>query len=294
MSEEQKQEVSTFPGFNVLIMGPAGTGKTYSLGTLVETGLEVFYLGLEPGLESLIGYFTDPPPRGKGLSRPPPNLHWHYLKQTSQTVAEMGEMAKKIGMFDQKVLAGMKDQNRAKNNPMVGVYEQLNAFYDQGSKKTYEAIDNWGTDRVLVIDSLTALALLMMKMAVGDAPLRDKPHYGLAQGNLMSFIHKLTTACNCHFVLLAHVDREVDEVMGGIKLMPHLGIGKAILADLPQPFSDVILSVREASNFHWDTANSQADLKTRSLPILSKNPADFRQIYKVWLSRKEAAERLGI
>ena len=28
------------PGVNVLLMGPAGTGKTHSLGTLVEAGIE--------------------------------------------------------------------------------------------------------------------------------------------------------------------------------------------------------------------------------------------------------------
>ena len=46
---------SGLPGVNVLLMGPAGTGKTHSLGTLVEAGIEVFYLGLESGLE-LAGY----------------------------------------------------------------------------------------------------------------------------------------------------------------------------------------------------------------------------------------------
>jgi len=29
-------EVSTLPGVNVLLMGPAGTGKTHAIGTLVE------------------------------------------------------------------------------------------------------------------------------------------------------------------------------------------------------------------------------------------------------------------
>lgn len=288
----QEPTKDTYPGFNCIIFGPSGTGKTFSIGTLVETGLEVFYLGLEPGIESLIGYFVDPPPMGKGMKSPPPNLHWHYLKQAMQTVAEMRDTAEKIGKFDQSGLAKMKDMNRAKNNPMVGVYEVLNNFIDQRDGKSYGAVDNWGTDKVLVIDSLSALALLEMKMAIGDKPVRDKPDYGLAQGNLMSFIHKVTSGCLCHFVLLGHVDREVDEVMGGIKLMPHLGIGKAILADLPQPFSDVILSVRDVDKFYWDTANSQADLKTRNLRIQARIPPDFRAIYNRWKERKNAASFL--
>ena len=64
----------SLPGFNVMLMGPAGSGKTHAIGTLVDAGLEVFYLALEPGLESLLGYWTD---RGKPI---PDNLHWHTLK----------------------------------------------------------------------------------------------------------------------------------------------------------------------------------------------------------------------
>jgi DNA replication protein DnaC len=60
---------SALPGVNVLLMGPAGTGKTHSIGTLVDAGVEVFYLGLEPGLESLLGFWTD---KGKEV---PANLH---------------------------------------------------------------------------------------------------------------------------------------------------------------------------------------------------------------------------
>jgi len=65
---------SALPGTNVLLMGPAGTGKTTAIGTLVDAGIETFYMGLEPGLESLLGYWTD---KGKPV---PANLHWHVLE----------------------------------------------------------------------------------------------------------------------------------------------------------------------------------------------------------------------
>lgn len=66
--------------------------------------------------------------------------------------------------------------------------------------------------------------------------------------------------------------------------------GKAITAQIPQPFSDVIYTIRENANFYWDTANSQADVKTRNLPIQSKLPADFGPIIKKWENRKKLAE----
>ena len=61
-------------GVNVALMGPTGTGKTHAIGALVETGLEVFYIGMEAGLESLIGYFAD---RDKPI---PDNLHWKTIE----------------------------------------------------------------------------------------------------------------------------------------------------------------------------------------------------------------------
>ena len=63
------------PGVNVLLMGPSGTGKTHSIGTLVDLGIDVFYLALEAGMESLLGYWTD---RGKEV---PANLHWHKVAE---------------------------------------------------------------------------------------------------------------------------------------------------------------------------------------------------------------------
>ena len=67
-------------------------------------------------------------------------------------------------------------------------------------------------------------------------------------------------------------------------------LGKAITSQIPQPFSDVILTVREGDKFYWDTANSLADVKTRNLPISSKLPANFGTIYDKWLTRKNLAE----
>ena len=277
-----------YPGFNVLLMGPTGTGKTYSISTLVETGLEVFYLGIEPGLETLIGSFTDPAPKGKGLKELPPNLHWHYLQPRTMGFGQLQKVSDDIAKMDLSALAKVKDSQRSKSNVVYDLYGVLNDFSDQRTGKTYGCVDTWGNDRVIVFDSLTALSWIMMQMVVGTRPMRDKPDYGISQNNLMQLIHKMTSGCNCHFVLLAHDDREVDEVLGGVKRMPK-SIGKALVSEIQQPFSDVILSERQGDKFFWDTANSQADLKTRNLPIAAKLPADFRAIFNSWASRARVA-----
>lgn len=271
-----------YPGVNCLLMGPSGTGKTYAIKTLADMGLETFALFVEPGLETLVGAYVD-----NGLPIPP-NLHWHYIQPSQQGFDQLRNTSDQIGKFDLAGLAKMKDINRSKANKMLDLYTCLNNFKDQKDGKEYGPVDAWGTDRVLVIDSLSALNRIAMEMVVGTKPMRDMADWGIAQNALMALLHKLTSGCNCHFVLIAHVDREVDQILGGIKLMVS-SLGKAITSQIPQPFSDVILSSREGDKFYWDTANSQADVKTRNLPIASKLPATFEPIFQKWQARKQAA-----
>ena len=63
------------------------------------------------------------------------------------------------------------------------------------------------------------------------------------------------------------------------------GPGKALADEIPQLFSDVVLTQREGDKFYWDTAAGLADLKTRNLPIRSKLSPDFAQIMDKWQSR---------
>ena len=272
-----------YPGVNVLLFGASGTGKTFSIKTLVDAGLEVFALFLEPGLESLIGAYAD---NDKPI---PENLHWHYIQPRTLGFSQLQSAADSIGKFDLSGLAKMKDMNRGKNNPIIDLYGVLNDFPDQRTGKTFGPVDSWGNGRVLVIDSLSALSRMLFEMVIGTKPVKDMADWGIVQQALMSLLHKLTSGCRCHFVLIAHVEREQDQITGGTKLMLSAP-GKAITAQIPQPFSDVIYTIRENANFYWDTANSQADVKTRNLPILSKLPADFGPIIKKWENRKKLAE----
>ncbi len=275
-----------YPGFNVLLMGPSGTGKTYSLHTLLDTGMNVFCLFLEPGLETLIGSFSD---KGKPI---PENLHWHYLQPKSHGFGDLLKSADSIGKFDLAGLARLKDINRSKNNQMTEVFKILNDFPDQRTGKNFGPVDSWENNSVLVIDSLSALNRIAMEMVIGTKPVKDMSDWGIAQGMVMSVLQKLTAGCNCHLVIIAHVEREVDLLLGGVKLMVS-ALGKAITGQIPQYFSDVILATRENTAFYWDTANSQADVKSRNLPMSQKLAPDFGAIYKTWESRMIAASPKG-
>ena len=271
-----------YPGFNVLLMGPSGTGKTYSIKSLAATGLETFALFLEPGIETLIGAYSD---AGEKI---PDNLHWHYLQPKTQGFSQLMKSADDIGKYDLAGLARMKDIHRSKNNQMMEMYTILNDFSDQRTGKKFGPVDSWSNGAVLVIDSLSALNRIAMEMVIGTKAVKDMSDWGIAQQALMSLLHKLTSGCICHVVLIAHVERETDLILGGVKLMV-AALGKAITSQITQPFSDVILTVRDTDKFYWDTANAQADVKTRNLPLSGKIPADFEQIYAKWSKRAELA-----
>lgn len=274
----EEQLKSTLPGVNVMLMGPAGTGKTYSLGTLADAGVEVFYLGLEPGLESLLGYWKD---KGKEV---PENVHWHQLAAPKASFMDLLDNAKKVNTMSLDTLAKMADPNRSKHNQFISLLEALNNFPDDRTGEKFGCVDEWGPSRALVIDGMAGLARAAMSLVVGGKPVSNQSDWGIAQGQIEKIVRMWTDNCRCHFVLITHVERETDQVMGGVKIMVST-LGKALAPKLPPMFSDVILAERQGTTFNWNTGSAMADVKTRNLPISEKNPADFGAIIKKWLAR---------
>jgi hypothetical protein len=261
-------------------MGPAGTGKTYSIGTLVETGIEVFLLTFESP-DVLLGYWTD---RGKPV---PDNLHWHTLAAPDVGFQELIEASKQINTVSFEMLTKMNDPKRSKHNQFITLLEALNNFPDDRTGKTFGPVDEWDQTRALVIDGMSGINQAAMSLVVGSKPVKNMADWGVAQTVIMNLLRKLTVHCACHLVIIAHVEREVDQVLGGNKISVST-LGKAIAGQIPPLFSDVILTVREGSEWTWDTANPTADVKTRSLPFAAKQKPTFATIIEKWRSRVSA------
>lgn len=273
---------TTLAGPNILLAGPAGTGKTRSIATLVETGIEVFYLDLENGLESLLGYWAD---SGKPI---PPNLRWHKVSPATRTWDTLRQNAVKINTWDEKSLANWLDPDRNKHNLFIKIIETMAAFPDDRTGQVAPAVDSWPPGRALIIDGLTGLSNAAMSMVVGGKPMRSQGEWGRAMDQLEIFLRMLCDQCRCWFVLISHVEREIDEVLGGAKIMPST-LGRKLAPKIAPMFSDVILTVREGTTWTWDTTNSQADLKARNLPWKNGQPPTFRPLIETWARRAAAA-----
>lgn len=275
---------SLLPGTNTLLEGPSGTGKTHSIGTMVDygkdLGLEVFVLALESGLESLLGYWTD---RGAEV---PTNLHWHKLDMADGASAFGALLAKAddIGRMTETSLFKVEDMARAQRNHFSKLIRQLMNFTCQRDGKQYGDVSHWGPNRALVIDGLTGLGVAAWSMVIGNKPTKSPGEWLRAQDNLEGLIRNLCDNSRCHFTLIAHVEREKDELTGGTKIMTST-LGNKLAPKLPPMFSDVILAQRLGTKFMWSTANEQVDLKTRNLPIRADLPPDFLQILQKWQSR---------
>lgn len=271
-------EPSLLPGVNILLEGPTGTGKTHILGTIADAGVELFCLFTESGRETLLGYWTD-----RGLPVPA-NVHWHDLPRGEEGFSLLAESANKVNTYAMEALFKMQDPERHKSNQFVTLLRALADFPDDRTGQKFGSVDKWGPNRCLAIDSLTGINPIALSLVVGTKPLKDQRDWGVAQDQIEKLLRKCCDGTKCHFVLTSHVERETDQVFGGVKITVAT-LGRALAPKIPPMFSDVILTVREGTKFSWSTANAMADLKARNLSIADGIVPGFDQIFKKWQSR---------
>ena len=279
--EETKEVNQDLPGIKVLLMGASGTGKTFSLGTLVDSGLEVYYLGLEQGLESLLGYWRD-----KNLPVPE-NLRWHVMAKKKNGLSGLKKLYTDAGKLSYGSLCKMQDTDRAQNNPLLAILEMMMSFEDQRTGKNMGDLSEKGSYTALAIDGLSGFTQAAMDMNAGKTLTRDQATFGIAQTSFISYLDEIVT-WPIHVILLAQVMRELDEIQGGLTLFPDTSIlGKKLTGTLNQKFSDVILTERKGTKFSWNTASARADTKTRNLELKESLDPSFKPMIARWKNRQK-------
>ncbi len=277
MSETAATE--TRPGFKTLLLGTPGSGKTASIETLLDTGLEVFCI------------FTEPMDTISQDALSNPNFHYVYISAAAPGFDALLDSAKKINTMNQKMLAGLTDIKKSKYNQFIKVLTAMSNFTDQHGE-SFGAADSWGTDRVLVCDSLSGLNVMAMDLVVGGKPMKSQGDWGIAMDNLGRLINQLTTGLVCHFVMTGHIDMDKDELSGRF-VHTASTLGKKLAPTITRFFSDVVKVYREGNDFYWSTKDTMLDCKFRLLPNNDKLEQDFTQIYSEWLARGSDVEAVA-
>lgn len=251
-------------GSRVLLQGDPGTGKTHSIRTLVEAGLETFVLFTEDGRETLEDIPAD-------------KLHWSYVHGRDVSWKELQETAKQIANTTLEGLTKFQDHSRAKTEQLSRFLEVCNHPICERTGKKFPPVDEWGPDMAFVVDSLSGLSLMVKEATVGKKLVLSPGNWQVAQNTLLMLIEKFTLGLSCHFVMTSHPQMIVDEVSGMTKAMPST-LGQKIGGAISRYFSEHVTTIREGSEFWWSTAESRTVAKARSLPISKKLKPSFLPI----------------
>jgi hypothetical protein len=267
----------------VLLEGPTGTGKTTALGTAAQwyadRGWPVYALFTENSTEVFRGFWSD---RGLPI---PPQIHIADILVKPTTLTSLIDAADKVGKLTYESLTKLVDGNRSgENNAYWKILKACANFTDSQTGEAFGGLETFPTESLFIMDSLSETSNAALKMQTGSRPTASQPDYLVAQNNLLNFLRLLTQGIKCSVIVTAHVDRLTDELNGGTRITTK-SVGKALASDIPQLFSDVILTTRIGTEWTWDTANAQADLKTRNLPVQSKLKPDFGPLLDRWYSR---------
>jgi hypothetical protein len=260
----------TIPGFKVMLEGESGSGKTHALSTLIDAGITPMIVFTEKGMTTL----------GK-LNIPEDKCHWQYLSPTTQDWEAMAKMGSNINKMSYDALTKIADPNKGKYDQFLKVLRACNDFKCDRTGETFGDASSWGTDRALVFDSLSGLSSMSMNLVVGAKPTKAMPDWMVAMDNLERFLLKVTQDLNCHVIITSHLEREQDEVTGGITLMPST-LGRKLPPKLAPMFDEVIHTVRNGSEFAWSTASRNVVTKTRLLDISDQLQPSFIPLTEAW------------
>lgn len=203
----------------MLLVGDSGTGKTGSLASLALAGYRLRILDYDNGLDPLSAAIAAENPEALAL------VDYKSFR-------------------DKKKLVG-NSVIIPKPSAYVDTMKALTKWaYDDG---TEEIPAEWGTDTVLVIDSLTHLTQAAMNWAepiVASKSRSGEAHgpavYGAAQDAIKNLLDLLTSPdFGPNVIFIAHGDYFTDEEANVVKIVPK-GPGKALGPTIPSWFNTML------------------------------------------------------
>lgn len=282
MNTVPQKSTSAISAPKTLLMGAPGTGKTWSIVTLLQAGIETFVIFTEPGgEESLLNAIQKTNP--KLIEK----LHWTYVPPVTGGWNAMGEVLKVVGNSNFQMISDMKSGvAKTADSNIMKLFKHLQNFEDARTGQSFGDVTTWGPERALVIDSLSGLNNLALQHTVGLKPTMNPGEWNVAMNLELMLIEKLTADTKCFFVILAHIDRNINEVTGGMVVTP-AAIGAKLGPKIGRFFSEVVLTKRVGARFVWSTEETNTDVKNRSLPIGKELEPSFAPLVAAFEARRK-------
>jgi AAA domain len=271
-------------GPKVLLMGAPGAGKTRSIVTLLQEGLTVFVIATEP---NAIDVILDACQKLKLDWHN--KLHWVYVRPMSSSWKSLDEMRKTITYNSFEDIQKLK---HGVDKPAAGaaakkLLDNLSNFTCDHCGHSFGGVETWDDNNALVLDSLSGLNLITMQNTIGLKPAAHQGEWGVAMNFEETIINALVSDLSCWFVLIAHIDRNSDQLTGGTVITPG-ALGAKLGPRLGRFFGEVVLAKRKGDQFSWSTSEAQADVKNRLLPISADLQPSFSKLADRYRLMKES------
>jgi hypothetical protein len=206
---------STNAAVKLLLMGDSGTGKTASLLSLAEAGYQLRLADFDNGISILADLARDKPETAGRID---------YATFTDEVKATKG---------GEIIPAG---QPRAYSN----FVKMLSSWKDEDTD--LGPMQQWSTDSVLVIDSLTFLCNAVMRWHLFQVGRVGNPYqqdWLVAQRKVSQLLELLySSSCPCNVVVNAHI-RFIDIAEDYQQGYPE-SVGKALPPAIPRFFNTVL------------------------------------------------------
>jgi hypothetical protein len=255
----------------LLLIGDSGTGKTGALASLANSGKELFILDLDNGTDILQFVVKDEFKK---------NVHIETLTDTG------------------KLVGAGTNQKIQKLNPQAfpKALALLQKWKDSETGEDFGSVNSWGTNRVLVVDSLSFLGMAALDYVLAkNGRGGDQPHQG-DWGEAMRMLEQTlqiiySTEVKCNVVMNSHITYQQVEGTGLTKGLP-MGLGSQLPPKIGRYFNMMLISKSRGSGDNLKRLiltkpDAQVEAKCPILSAPKELPVEsgLADIFKLWEGR---------
>jgi hypothetical protein len=272
-------------GSTVLLIGGPGSGKSYSLPTIIEAGLDLFVLGTEPRFrESIEQSISD---RKLDWNK----YHYCHVYPATSGWAQLIDSATTVGNLNYEALTKLKSGiGKDKYKQFVDLLNALANYRDERNGKSYGAVDKFDPSTcAFALDSITGAAMMSMDLMVGSKPVAHEGEWGVAMNQLERWGNMCTASIKCFLVMTGHIEKETNPDTGGSQLYVST-LGRKLSPKWGRFYSEIVHAYREGTEYYWSTVTPMFDLKRRFLPLQDKMKPSFVPIIDAWQKRRKLSQ----